>query len=58
VPPAIKDPGSERLCTRASASGMSVPTASADLVGVNQTTMAVLSVVIIAAIIGGFSGIG
>jgi len=60
VPPAIKESGQMSGCTRRQRFWhVEVPTAMPQiLVGVNQTTMAVLSVVIIAAIIGGFSDIG
>jgi glycine betaine/proline transport system permease protein len=60
VPAAIKESGQMSGCTRRQRFWhVEVPTAMPQiLVGVNQTTMAVLSVVIIAAIIGGFSDIG
>jgi glycine betaine/proline transport system permease protein len=60
VPPAIKESGQMSGCTRRQRFWhVEVPTAMPQiLVGVNQTTMAVLSVVIIASIIGGFEDIG
>ncbi len=60
VPAAIKESGQMSGCTRRQRFWhVEVPTAMPQiLVGVNQTTMAVLSVVIIASIIGGFEDIG
>ncbi|HXQ39922.1 MAG TPA: ABC transporter permease subunit [Candidatus Udaeobacter sp.] len=60
VPPAIKESGTMSGCTtRQGFWYVEVPTAMPQiLVGVNQTVMAVLSVVIIASIIGGFEDIG
>ena len=60
VPADIKESGLMSGCTRRQGFWhVEVPTAMPQiLVGVNQTTMAVLSVVIIASIIGGFEDIG
>jgi len=60
VPAAVKESGEMSGCTRGQRFWhVEVPTAMPQiLVGVNQTTMAVLSVVIIASIIGGFEDIG
>jgi len=60
VPPAITEAGTMSGCTdRQRFWHVEVPAAMPQLlVGVNQTTMAVLSVVIIASIIGGFNDIG
>ena len=60
VPSDIKESGLMSGCTRRQGFWhVEVPTAMPQiLVGVNQTTMAVLSVVIIASIIGGFEDIG
>ncbi len=60
VPAAIKESGQMSGCTRRQRFWhVEVPTAMPQiLVGINQTTMAVLSVVIIASIIGGFEDIG
>jgi glycine betaine/proline transport system permease protein len=60
VPPAIKESGTMSGCTRRQGFWLvEVPTAMPQiLVGINQTIMAALSVVIIASIIGGFEDIG
>ncbi|MEA2780749.1 MAG: glycine betaine/proline transport system permease protein [Rhodospirillaceae bacterium] len=60
VPSDIKESGVMSGCSRRQGFwNVEVPTAMPQiLVGVNQTTMAVLSVVIIASIIGGFEDIG
>ncbi len=60
VPLAIKESGQMSGCTKRQRFWhVEVPTAMPQiLVGINQTTMAVLSVVIIASIIGGFEDIG
>jgi glycine betaine/proline transport system permease protein len=60
VPSAITEAGTMSGCThRQRFWHVEVPAAMPQiLVGVNQTTMAVLSIVIIAAIIGGFNDIG
>lgn len=60
VPPGVRDSGVMSGCTpRQSFWMVQVPSARTQLmVGVNQTTMAALSMVIIAAIIGGFEDIG
>ncbi|MGY6535264.1 MAG: ABC transporter permease [Pararhodobacter sp.] len=60
VPQGIRESGVMSGCTRRQGFWMvQVPTALPQLmVGVNQTTMAALSMVIIAAIIGGFEDIG
>jgi glycine betaine/proline transport system permease protein len=60
VPPAIKESGTMSGCTtRQGFWFVEVPTAMPQiLVGINQTIMAALSVVIIASIIGGFEDIG
>jgi glycine betaine/proline transport system permease protein len=60
VPPDVKESGAMSGCTKRQGFWhVEVPTALPQiLVGINQTTMAVLSVVIIASIIGGFEDIG
>jgi glycine betaine/proline transport system permease protein len=60
VPPDVKESGAMSGCTPHQGFWhVEVPTALPQiLVGINQTTMAVLSVVIIASIIGGFEDIG
>lgn len=60
VPPEIRESGMMSGCTpRQTFWWVEVPTAQPQImVGVNQTTMAALSMVIIAAIIGGFGDIG
>ena len=60
VPPAISEAGLMSGCTRRQQFWhVEVPTALPQiLVGFNQTTMAALSMVIVAAIIGGFEDIG
>src|SRR5260370_25276681 len=60
VPPDVKESGAMSGCTPQQGFWhVEVPTALPQiLVGINQTTMAVLSVVIIASIIGGFEDIG
>ena len=60
VPAAITEAGTMSGCTKRQRFWhVEVPAAMPQiLVGVNQTTMAVLSVVIIASIIGGFEDIG
>jgi glycine betaine/proline transport system permease protein len=60
VPPEIKESGVMSGCTRRQTFWwVEVPTAMPQImVGVNQSTMAALSMVIIAAIIGGFGDIG
>ncbi len=60
VPPEVREAGTMSGCTpRQRFWWVDVPTAFPQmLIGVNQTTMAALSMVIIAAIIGGFEDIG
>ncbi len=60
VPPEVRESGTMSGCTpRQRFWWVDVPTAFPQmLIGVNQTTMAALSMVIVAAIIGGFEDIG